>query len=787
MSVLGAITSEVHDNVSAGIHPSVSALVDAFLAYLKEPRYSNPLGLSDLGSLFANFYADLNSLVIYIYTQSNSNKRQLLANSTLFQNDSKTFDYLVALANYSPSSIKRVRRSDPHALFQLRVFAYYKFITIVDTIERAQYDLFNSSSPGDKSTLFDKIFRFDEKDIRAQQLWTEKIKLLKNLNLPLSSFCESHNKDESAKLDEYFLTLDASESLTLHDIKKNFKLLNLVKTPSTKLKYLVNTQKLIVRLLSNFYNDPTKVNNDILLPALIYIIIYHLPEDVPEIPEIDSPPESYDLYLNLTFIKNFLNVIDAYKVDVTTFTLNTSLSSYKPTGKKRPFSRGERKNSSSNLYDLINLKEASENESPLSDDSDPIYATADLQSDKSLIEHIQKNYLNFGELQYYLTNFEAVIYFLSNSTLDEIVPEGFSIPESFKQSELVNKPLHKILDDELGPVPSIVKTEVDEEQLSKTLDEELDINRSRSGSLFNTISTAVQSSVNRSRSNSGAIKSGKDNVVHGDFESSIYGAPFSNNEAYGFTRMRNILGKLGSSAIQFRQGLEEELNSGAFAGSDLQVNETRQKRASTLLDKISPNQSRTRSESLDATGGSSNNTIHTHSRKPTFSSKFSTAASEFMTKFSAAANNPSGHVQATNPGHVSNLSLHSFDEQSPFEESRPAIGERTSSLHTMDRWFNNFANDENGGAVHENTTSNHQSSSSAASNAFTNNEDSVFSSTAEELTKFQHSDFDSLTIQDLKLMKNYYDQLCSEYIATKTDSKTSNEYLPLDTKDQPSI
>lgn len=771
MSVLSAIQQEVHDTVSGGIHPAVLALVDAFIAYLKEPRYLNPLGLSELGLLFANFWADLNLLVTYIYTQLNLNKRQLLANLALFQNDPEKFDYLVALANYSPLSIKRVRRTDPHALFQLRVFAYYKFVLILDSIEKAQYDLFHSSTPGDKLTLYDKIFRFDEKDIRAQQLWTDKIALLRNLNLPLSSFCESKNKEESARLDEFFLTLDTSNSATLQEIKKHFKLLNVVKTPATKLKYLVKTQKLLVRLLSSFYNDLTKVNNDILLPSLIYVIIYYLPEDTLELSEIDSPPESYDLYLNLTFIKNFLNVIDASKVDVNTFTLNTSLSAYKPTGKKRPFSRGERRNSSSNLYDLINLKDASEE--PLEDSSDPLYATKELFTDKALIEHIQQTFLNHGELQYYLTNFEAVIYFLLNSVLEEIVPEGFPIPEAFKENELVTKPLHKILDDEISPVPAIVKTEVDEEQLSKQLDEELEVNRLRSGSLFNTISSAMLSSVNRSRSNSGAIKSKEPTAVQGDFESSIYGAPFASNEAYGFGRMRNILGKLGSSAIQFRQGLEDELNLN-LGNTDFQVSESRQKRASTLLDKISPNQTRVRSDSLDNAAPA----IHTHSRKPTFSLKFSSAASEFMTKFSAAANNPSGSV-LSNPGHASNVSLHSF-EDSPFQEPRPPMGDRSSSLHTMDRWFNNFATEEGPST----NTTNHQSSSSAASNAFTNNEDSLFSSSAEELTKFQHTDFDALTIQDLKLMKSYYDQLCQEFIASKTDSKTSNEYLPLDAKEE---
>ncbi|QEL59846.1 hypothetical protein CJJ09_001933 [Candidozyma auris] len=520
MSILKAISTEVHENVSGGIHPSVSALVDAFIVYLKEPRYSNPLGLAELSQLFANFYADLNSLVIYIYTQSNSNKRQLLQNSAIFQNDQKTFDYLVALSQYSTSSIKRSPASD-------------------------------------------------RKDQTPQ-----------NLNLPLSSFCESQNDAEAAKLDEYFLTLDTSECATLQEIKKNFKLLNIVKTPSTKLKYLVNTQKLIVRLLSNFYNDASKVNNDILLPALIYIIIYHLPEDVPENPELETVTESYDLLLNITFIKNFLNVIDAHKVDITTFTLNTSLSSYKPTGKKRPFSRGDRRNSSTNLYDLINLKESAECEPVDDDEGNSIYSTKGLQNDKALIDYIQKNFLNHGELQYYLTNFEAVIYFLSNSTLDELVPDGFSIPESSRDHKLVTKPLHKILEEEFASAAMKDKSDVDADKLSRTLDEELDANRSRSGSLFNTISSAVQSSVNRSRSNSGAIKSNKESNGHNDFENSLYGGPLGNYEAYGFGRMKNILGKLGSSAIQFRQGFEEELNSGML--SDPQVNETRQKRASTL-------------------------------------------------------------------------------------------------------------------------------------------------------------------------------------------------------------
>lgn len=790
-TILHDIVGEVHENVSAGLHPTVSALVDGFLNYLKEPRYQNPLSLTELASLFASFYVDLNSLAINIYTQLNTNKRLLLTGSEIFKKDLKLFDYLLAIASYSASSIKLVKRSDARAMFQLRVFAYYKFLTIIDTIEKAQYDLFCSSNPGDKSTLYDKIFRFDERDISIQKLLSEKIRILRNLNLPLSCFCESSDKDENVRLDEFFLVLSEKDEATLEEIKASLKLLSHVRTPSTKLKYIVKTQKLLILLLSSFYNnDTSKVNSDILLPALIYVIIYHLSDD---------EEEENDLFLNFTFVKSFLNLIEPYKVDATIFTLNTPLSSYNPTEKKRSFARADRKALKSNLYELLNLSEANVEED-LEEETENFKG---LQSDKDLIHHLQTNYLNNGELQYYLTNFEAILYFLLNSTIEELVPEGFTIPQVYHDNVLMTMSLHKIIEERTKDEKAVQASQ----EYSKTIDEELGTNRSRSSSLFNTITSAVSQSVSqsvtRSRSNSGQVRSpggslNREIFPHTtDFESSIYASPLASNDRpdYGIGRMRNILGRIGLvSNIQFKALEEDEAED--LSGSS-ELHDTRTKRSTTLLDKISPHQSRTRSESLENSGMGSNSTIQI--RKPSLTTKFSNGVSEFMTKLSTAATVPAPPAIAslTTSGRESNTSLHSYADNSPFEDpatgaKRAEIGERTSSMHTMDQWFNNITNTtEKAEPAHVPT---HQPRSSNASNAYTTvdsnfNEGSVFSASFGELMKYQHIDFETLTISDLKIMKGYYDQLCSEFMSTKTGSKTSNEYLPEEEnfKDQTSI
>lgn len=751
MTLPSHILAEVHRLTAAEIHPKVTALVQAFVAYLKEPRYLNPLTLAELLSLFQAFFADLNSLAIYIYTQLNTNKRQLLQRSDVFRERSAEFDYLGAIANYLSSSIKLVRRDDPQALYQLRVFAYYKFLTVLDTIEKAQVDLFSSGTADE--TLYDKIFRFDSRDIAIQSLLSEKLALLKNLLLPLSCFCDASSRDDFARVNEFFLTLNPADNALFRNVQAAFRLLNDARTPATKLKYIVKAQKLLLLLLSSLYdNDLSKVNNDILLPALIYTIIYHI--------------DDYDLYLNFNFVKNFLNVLDPHSVDPSTFTLSTSLSNYNPTEKRRSFVRAER-NLSSNFYGLLNLHAG---DAPASDPSE-------FASDTVLINHLQATYLNNGELQYYLTNFEAILYFLLNTCISELVPEDFTIPEAYADDPLISLLLHGIIEQRENT--EVETNEIPSDEMDRRVTEELSPNRSRSSSLFNTISSAMSHSVNRSRSNSGfRVGLNKEIFPHStDFEASLS----ANANTYGLTRVRNLLGRIGLvSTLLFKPSPAEVEAVEVAELAEEEELETRTKRSQSLFDKLSPNHSRTRSGSLDIPALAPGSSV----RRAGITSKFSSGVTEFMTKLSTAASTVPAPILEL--AHNSQTSLHSFDENLPFEDSssrRPNLTKRSSSLQTMDRWFNNLAEGT--------SAANHQPTNSITSNQFTTvdsnyNDGSVFSASFGELTKYQHVDFDTLTIKDLKVLKSYYDQLCAEIVASKTDSKTSNEYLP-EEKDQTSL
>lgn len=791
--LLKDIVAEVHGNTAGGIHPTVLALVDAFLAYLREPRYQNPLSLNELASLFQNFYADLDSLVIYTYTQLNTNKRSLLQKSMVFNADQESFDYLLAIANYSTSSIKLVKRSDSAALKQLRVFAYYKLLTILDTVEKAQYDLFSSGNPNDKSTLYDKIFRFDERDIRMQRLFSEKILVLHNLNLSFSCFCDITDSEEKARLDKFFLTIHMDQNSTLAKIQNSLRLMNQVRTPSAKLKHIVKTQKLLIILLSAFYDhDTSKVNNDILLPAFIYIIINYLPDNESSSQELLHPKDEadYDFYLNFIFVKNFLNVIDPYHVDCSLFTLSSSLLAYNPTEKSRAFSRNDWK-SSSNLYELLNLSESNPGK-----DGEKVSSLEikELEDDQSLTNHIQATYLNNGEHQYYLTNFEAILYFLLNTPIKELIPEDFVIPDAYKESTHFTMNLHEIIERTDKRRAQLLPEKPLDDEMSKIIQEEMDGARVRSSSLFDTISSAMSHSVTRSRSNS-ALKSPTREEPH-DFEASLTASPLFGDKTdhYGLGRVRNILGRLSSvSSMQVRPPpLDEEADSIITNTDDLgpETGETRAKRSLSFFDRLSPNHSRTRSGSLETAAAALAST-NSSLRRTTLTSKFSSGVTEFMTKISTAAAAAPSTTNLVAPsstivGHASDASLHSIEEPSPFEDhsKRPQYGNRSASVQTMDQWFNNISEAP--------AVTNHQPTSSNASNQYTTgdsnyNEGSVFSASFGELTKYQHADFESLTVNDLKIMKGYYDQLCAEIMSTKTASKTSNEYLPVDDKGQSSL
>lgn len=720
MELLRDIPTEVHQVVLQGVHPTVSALVEAFLGHLREPRYHSPLLYAQLASLFGAFYTHLNSLVVHIYTQLNTNKRLLLAQSQLFHSDPRTFDYLLAIASYLPLLLKLVRRTDPQAAFQLRVFAYYKFLMIMDTIEKAQYDLFCSTGIGEKSMLYDKIYRFHSRDSAVQRLLTQKLRLLCQLSLPFSCFCESTS---DTLLNEFFLTLALDPALP--DLKKTLECVSLARTPSAKLKHMVKVQKRLIQLLASHTHGD--VLNDLLLPALIYIIVHHVD------PELE-------LHLNLTFVKAFLNTIDASAVDASAFTLQLPLAGYNPTDKRRP--RNERK-LSTNLYDLLNLTLDTE---PLPE------APKGLRSDADLLLHLQSNFLNNGELEFYLTNFEAIVYFLLNTTISELAPSDFVVPAALADNELLTKPLYEIVDQqEAGERPS-------DAELEKRISEELHPNRLRLGLLFNTISSAVQN-VGRLRLNLG-IKSPFGREPSG-FEALIYSMPMALTDKvdhYGLGRVKDILGRLGLvSSIQFKP-LEEE-----YSEEDT---DTRAKRLASILDKISPNLLHPRSESLDFPGVSPT----PHARKALLTLKFSNGVLEFMTRiantnaqaFTVPTQPPSSASNSTAKTlpsvHASNTSLHSLDETSPFEDDKK-LHQRLLSMQTVDRWFHNIASERKASPREDACAL-------------------VFSASFAELTKFQNTDFESLTVKDLKTLKSYYDQLCTEIMLSKTGSKTSNEYLP---------
>lgn len=815
------VSNEVHSNICQHLHPSVSQLVSGFIKYLKEPRYQSPLTLSELSRLFQSFYQDLNSLIINIYTQSNSNKRNLLSNSQYFGENPKDFDYLLAIANYSSSSIKLSKRSDPEANLQLRVFNFYKFLIIFESIERAQFDLFNScNNPSDDNEiiLYNKIFKFDEKDIAIQSILDEKLTLLKNLNLPFTSLSEG-NDESIDKLNEFFKKLSPSSSI-LSKIIKKFNQLNDQITPFAKLKCIVKIQKYLIILLSEIYdNDLSKINNDILLPSLIYIIIHY--------------SNSNNLYLNFTFIQNFINLIDPYKVDASIFTLNSSFSSYKPNNYrfKKPSPSNTSLNQSSNqaskklsnnLYQLLNLNESSDFNQEEEDCGIDFF-----NNDKDLINYIQANYLNNGELYYYLTNFEAILFFLQNVTIDEL-------PDIDSNDEILIKPIHKLVEVEeiVADQPKSVKSSDD---LKKVMMEEFDETRSRSSSLLNTISTkfndATSFSTNRSRSNSASIFNNKNgskevfpstgyesNNTNNNFENSIMASPILSNDSNtdensSLTVMKNILNRFSSvSVLQFRPTIDGALN-------DLNSNESNHRRSSSLINKLSPNHSRTRSSSLEQmisnnplfnatstssasnpTSGRNNSTSSTNSttndKRNSITSKFTYGVSEFMTKLNSPVTQNPPNIIHTNPkGHKSSSSLHSLPENddndnqsigsSTIIQKRPDYNHRnrTSSLQIMDKWFNNLSTNTTANSPNKNEklkTSTDSPNATVVDNTdgmadSESNEVSLFSNSYRELTKYQNIDFDSLTISDLRNLKNYYDQLCNDLNVNKLELKTSDE------------
>lgn len=767
----------------------VSQLVQSFLKYLKEPRYQSPLTLPELATLFSNFYKDLNSLVVNLYTQSNSIKKQLIASSEHFRNHGDEFDYLLAIANYSSPSVKLVKRTDLEAAMQLRVFNYYKFITIFEVVETAQKILFNSNNSADEGiSLLEKIMKFDQRDIILQEFLNEKLESLKKLKLLFSCFIEN---DPNNRLTDFFLTLSdlKNENIILKRIQNEFHVLNKNITPYAKLKSVVKIQKSLIILLSEAYeNDPSNVSNDDIIPALIFIIIYHVPF------------AKSDLYLNFTFIKNFINLIDPYDIDVNAFTLNTSLSSYTPTDRLNKSLNGRKGIRKSNLFECLNLKEDDEETTENNSKIDFF------ESDKSLVHYIQHNNLNNGELNFYLTNFEAVLYFLLSVTVEELVPGETT------DNQLLKSSLHKLVDNELLSHFKFPNGKAIEEFKSQEGISPQTSTRSRSSSLLNTIGhklNDVATSVNRSRSNSSIMNSLKSSSLSLNKESfpsfttnqeaeSTHTSPTHSNESNTIDTttipslmMKNILGRFSLVLVsQFRPSIEEQI----IDQNEADNNERKEinSRSNSLLNKASLDHLNTGSSSIENQEQDQNG-MKDHHKKTSITSKLSSGVSDFMTKFNYSTNSTNGSVSAfhTSPKkNISNSSLHSFIEglnncndsngtinedfstsnhSSATIQRRPDFRNRTTSLQIMDKWFNNIS-------------ANNNSNSDYQSNTIDPSHNTESKDQLEDLMKYNNKTFESLTINELKDLKSCYDILCNELISKFTSE--TNEEKNIDTTDK---
>lgn len=797
------------------LHPLVSSLINLFLKYLKEPRYQSPLTIKELSSLFQYFYKDLKSLAIASFAQSNSTKKQLIASCATFNKNPKIFDYLLAISNYSSSSIKLSKRTDKDALYQLRVFNYYKFLYIFETIELAQMKLFKSINNGEENSLYDKVFRFDQKDIIFQEFLEEKLDLLRDLNLPFRYFIEekdvkelnpeisisippihpsddvfdppndlsdtssdppidftvpSDNRVSPDQLSPDQLSTDQSsthfastdstttnphststststhpsqssssttdkliyfmDTLPNKDIQIMDSYLNDLSTknitPYSKLMSIIKVHKYFISCLIKHGFKNSEINNDLLLPSLIYLFIYKL-------------DFKNDLYLNFLFIQNFINLIDSYNVE--TYNMNL-YSSYTPTDRSKVVGN---KYKQFNLYDLLNLNERQgEEEEEVEVDEEFRF----FKNDSLLIDYLLKNYLNSGEVSYYLTNFEAIVVFLSNITLPEILTHDIHLFDDHRfENQLLRSPISKLVDDEL-----LSHFQFPDGELNQEIQVKEETGRSRSSSLLNTINRITDI---RSRSNSSVINSLKSSNISLSKEnfptlSSSEMDTHSDENNISISIMKNIIGRLSSVLVpQFRNPNDEETHDESTITSVF----TSPQRKSSLMNKLSPNHSRTRSSSLE------NGQLNHASKRNSITSKLSNGVSEFMTKLNS--NPPPLNPPPLNPNdkNVSNASLQTLENENESTTTvqgsrRPDYSRsRTTSLQIMDKWFNNIS-------------ANHQTKSHLA----TTEEDHDLT----QLTKYQAMDFEQLSISDLREMKSYYDSLCNMVTAT---SEVSSEQI----------
>ncbi|RLV90911.1 hypothetical protein JA1_004214 [Spathaspora sp. JA1] len=767
--LLETLHEEVRTNLT--LHPQISSLIQLFLKYLKEPRYQSPLTVEELSHLFNKFYQDLNVLAIGIISQSNTTKKQLISNCQIFNQYPKNFDYLLAIANYSTSSIKLLKRSDDDALYQLRVFNYYKFLIIFESINLAQLELFNSINIGDDVTLYDKIFKFDQKDIIYQEFFDDKLSNLKKLNLSFRLFID-HDVGDQERLVEVMDNIQPEEILALQE--NLLDLQKMEKNPYSKLISIVKLHKNLIKLFIDKGFENKQINNDLLLPSLIYLLIYKL--------------ENEELCLNFLFIKNFLNVLDSKDVELYNLNLN---SSYNPNQERLSPPSGSSKIKRGNIFELLNLFESQDQ--PQTQDFINDDAFKFFTNDKDLITYLNHEFLNTGELHFYLTNFEAIIEYLANCTISELCSkeeEDLTVDSETKKLKILNVPISNLVEEELlshfqfpdGTLQEEIQRKEEEE---KQQQQQVEKSRSRSSSLINTITNRLNDS--RMRSNSSLKQEIFPSL--GSEESS---------EGTGLSMMRNILGRFSSaSSSGFPQVGSSDTN------QETQRHISPERRSNSLLNKVAPTHSRTRSSSLEAAV----NNPFVHSKRNSITSKFASGVTEFMTKLNNQQQQQIQSIPNLQPGvtdsNNSNSSLQSLDNGysngsntvvdvisgSSTVVPKPEAGRsRTTSLQILDKWFNNL----NANATAQQQLSQNASQYSPITPAHqkvrsyqlpTNHEEPVsVIDDVQQLTKYHNIDFENLSIKQLRELKVFYDQFCFCLLSNNNESGKHDSGISLNDK-----
>lgn len=720
-NILLSLEDEVKEDTV--FDPKVSSLVNLFIKYLKEPRYQSPLTISELSKLFQLFFKDLNALVLGLYTQSRTTKKELIAKSSYFNKHPHQFDYLLAIANYSTSSVKLSKRSDGEALQQLRIFNYYKFLYVFYVIEKSQYLLFDSVSGNEDIRLYEKIYRFDQRDILLQEYLDKKIADLRCLNLSFNVFYET----EDQKILDFVEGLNDNDLSAIND---EFLNMTLNITPYSKLITLSKIQKTLVKILSRILK-PNQINNDIILPFIIYLAI--------------AKVNAKEIYLNLVFIKNFIHFIDPDNIDLIEVNLN---SAYAPSEKTSRAGKA-------NLFELLNLNLQYES-------NKQIEGHDFFLNDNDMMSYILSKYLNNGELSYYLTNLEAVISFLFNITLPVLYPGKETT------SRLLLKSIDQIVNED---IIEATKEDSKNEEVEKSLQDKG--SRSRSSSILTNITTKINDTRTRSRSNSSNPVNQKtystlsrENFPSFNTDADTNTSTNSNVDSentLSMTMMRSLIGKLSNVSVQQLRPYIDPNQVENYDDTNGSNGSATHRRSGSFMSRLSPSHSRTRSSSIET----AMNTQPTPKRN-TITSKLSNGVSEFMTKL----NTPNVQHDEINKN-ISNSSLHSLDNcQVSSNESSVTINvkpdfnrTRTTSLQIMDKWFNNISANQQQQQLQSNIEGDQKSIS-------------------KDLFKYKNTNIESMTINDIKHLKKCYDKLCmlvmneEDNISDKTPQETPAQETP---------